>query len=287
MTHLDEADIARFAEGHVSESEHERFIMHLAKCEDCLKAVADTLTFLEEERRRNRSIMKLLNLKNKTTHRDIQPSGSFYRTRKFVLAMAALVIILVLLPLLFVKKIPENTKSNVAKIQYIEESIMKREGAVSYGFAKSRDSLKAAIRAGFFIEDLNIIINVTHTEKLRAKVYKMLSDELEIVLKEAGTPSPELEKIEKRDFKRIVNDVQDIMKQRSLFKAYQFGRFVERSILETFENRLPKQKDIERYLMIAQQYEFPQGVITNLENVQISAGPIENRKIWEKIKEIF
>jgi hypothetical protein len=81
--------------------------------------------------------------------------------------------------------------------------------------------------------------------------------------------------------------MQEGLENQALFGPYQLGRFVERSILSSFDNKLPGKKEIEKYLVIAGKSNLPPGVIKDFERLKNTSGVIENREICRDIKEVF
>ncbi|MCK5058187.1 MAG: hypothetical protein KAT34_16160 [Candidatus Aminicenantes bacterium] len=287
MNHLEDEEIARLAEGHVTESERKKFLKHMAICEDCLNAVADTAIFVEEERRM-RSILRLLNIKSKIAYQNLQSLIIKLKTKPLVPALATLVIILVLIPFFLLKKAPDNMGITNAKIHYIEESLMSLESKMSYGFSQSKNPVNAAIRAGYFTEDLKVVLNSPNKDKLRSKISERLVSEFKVILMDdIDLLLPDLEREIEINFRKALKKLLSVVKKKSLYQPYELGRFVEGSILNTFGNKVPKQKEIEKYLRIAQKYNLPQGVLTKLEFLKTATGISEKREIFEKIKEVF
>ena len=78
-----------------------------------------------------------------------------------------------------------------------------------------------------------------------------------------------------------------MLETKSLFQLFQFGRFVERSILATFEKKTTKKNELEKYLQIVRKYNLPKSVSGKLEAIKKTSGITERRELWDDVKEIF
>ena len=287
MTHLDDEDIARFVDGHVDKNEREKFLKHFSECDTCLKAYSETLKFVEEEEqeRHGKHILgfpKVLNIKL----RPILEAFSWKPVAAVVLVV--FVVIFLLVPLVR-KKSPGHEILNT-KIQYLEHSIMKMEDNEDYAFSPAMDKNKvnAAVRAGFFGEDLHVLLQSNQKEKLKAKILAMFTKELKIIFAdEAYSSLTGLETIDPENFKRVVQKMQDGLEKQVLFGPYQLGRFVERSILSSFENKAPGKKEIEKYLAIARKSNLPPGVLKDIERLKSTSDLTDGVEIYRDIKEVF
>jgi hypothetical protein len=290
MKHLDDEDIARLVDGNIHEHERKRFLQHFAECEPCLKAYTDTLKFAMEEKKEASPLR--FPIPEKIFAFPFRQSFAFvFQKKVFVPALAVLVVILVMLPFIVKKKITDN-KIAAAKIQYIEGSIMKKEETTGYSFSPAGDKaiikINAAIRAGFLIEDLHVVLYAKNKETLKIEIIKKLTDELRMI-PESETLSVLLSpaNVKRENFKEILDKIHNKLEFASLLDLYRFGRFVERSILLTFEDKQPKKGEIEKYLEIAQKYNLPPGVFKGFKRLKNTTGIIENREICQDIKEVF
>jgi len=287
MKHLDDEDIARFVDGHVDEDEREVFLEHFSECDRCLKAYTETLKFVDEEERR-KYIVKLP-IPGKMLNYNYKLIFAFLTQKKvYITALAILIIFIVTFP--YIRNKIHDNKMLSKKIQYIEEGIKKMENAEKYAFSPSKDKNKvnAAIRTGFFIEDLHVLFQSSQKEELKTKIIGRFAEELKTIFaNEAKSLLTELEIIKKENFKRMNKKMQTMLENQSLSEPYQFGRFMERSILSTFENKCSRKKEIKKYLLIAQKNNFPPGVLKDLEKLKNTTGVIENREICKGIKEVF
>jgi len=285
--HLEDEDIARFVDGHVAKNEREEFLKHFSECDACLKAYAETLKFVEEEEAGKKEkyiprFPKVLNIRFRSIF------GVFSWKPAAAAVLVVLMVIFLLLPLVR-KKGPDHEVMS-AKIKYIEDSIMKMEDTENYAFSSSMDNNKvnAAVRAGFFIEDLHVLLQSNQKEKLKTIILEKCAKELKIIFTDqANPPLAGLGTINKHGFKGIVKKMREELEKQALFEPYRLGRFVERSILSGFEDKRPGKKEIEKYLVIAGKNNLPPGVVKDFERLKNTGGLIKNREICRDIKEGF
>jgi hypothetical protein len=285
MKHFEPEELARFAEGKVKDSEQETFIRHLAECGECFKAYSDTLKFIEEEYKK-RFTLKFPNLEKIKTalHRFWQDMRTWVRNRKPVLVpvFAALIIVFLMVP--YVLNILHEKRITDTKIQQIGMDI---ENIGTQGFAPTGNKPAAALRTGIFVEDLTLVVNAGGNEDLKTKITKMLNSQLKIFADEENSLLRELADIEKKNLPGIVQRIPDLLGHQSLTQLFGFGRFIEHSLLLTFENKLPPKSDIEKYLTISREHSLPQGVIKNLEKLKTNKSAEQGKKYCIAIKNIF
>lgn len=289
MAHLEAEDMARLIEGNVDKDEREQFLKHFSQCRFCLNAYTDTLKFIEEEKK-GKLVLKFPILK-KIRNFSYGFWWDFLSDPKvYIPALAVLIVLIVMLPFgRGGEKVPDKDVMS-AKLLYIKESIEKMETTSIYAIAPSKDKTSAAVRAGFLVEELQVVLDAGGKEKVKTKLTRMLTDELKVILKkkkEPGLPLPDLENIKKENFKKIIADIEKMVESEAIFELYGFGRFVERCILSTFENKPAGKKEIEKYRLIAQKHQLPEGVFKRFEQIKITDNIIKNRKTWIAVKEIF
>jgi hypothetical protein len=288
MRHLEDEDIARMIEGKISKKERKNFLKHLSECDSCITVYTETFKFVEKERKRP-TILKLPGIeKIKIPVQHLwQDIRDWLANKKPVLVPAFIVLIVVLVVGPFVLKELHEKSTENAKIQQIAGDI---ESMGSHAFSPSRDEISAAVRAGIFIEDLSLVVNAGGNEELKTKISKMLSNELKIMFKnETDSLFQDLENIEKKNFETVVQNIQKQIEKRPLSKLFGFGRFVELSILSTFENKRPQQGDIDKYQQILQKYKnkLPRGIFNQLKKLKPPGGIKESKKTFIAIKEII
>lgn len=287
LIHLEDEDIARFVDGNVNKREREEFLQHFSECDACLKAYAETLKFVEEEEAEKKG-KYILRFPKVFPIKFRQILGVFSWKAAAAAVSAVLLVILLLVPL--ARKKGPGDEALSTKIQYIEDSIMKMEETENYAFSPAMDKNKvhAAVRAGFFIEDLQVLFQSNQKEELKTKIIGKCVKELKFIFAdEPGSLSVGLETIKKQDFKRVVKKIQEGLEKQALFGPYQLGKFVEGGILSSFENKLPLKKEIEKYLVIAEKNNLPPGVVKDFERLKNTGDVIENREIYRDIKEVF
>jgi hypothetical protein len=287
MKHLEDEDIGRMIEGTISKGEREDFLNHLAKCSTCFEVYTDTLKFVEKERKRP-TILKLPIIEKIgiAVHSLWQYISTRFRNKRPVLVPAFAVLVIVLLIGPFVLK--ELHDRRIAKAQ-IQQIVMDIENMGSQAFSPSKDEIYSAVRAGIFVEDLTLVVNAGGHEELKTKISKMLSDELKTIYKNVSDPIfQELEHIERKNLKTVVQNIQERVGKRSFPGLFRFGRFIEYSFLSTFENKMPNQEDIEKHQRIVQKYKdnLPPGIFKELKKLKTTTGVEESKKIFLAIKEI-
>lgn len=287
MKHPEEIDIARFVDGNITKAEREALLDHFSQCESCLKAYTDTLKFAAERKKRP-WFQNFPITGNILVYLNWQSIGLFFKKNLAVLATASMVLLLIILSPIIKKKATSEVYN--AKINYIEGSIMKIENTMNLGFLPSRNQIKAAVRAGFFIEDLKVLLSSSGKKELETKISRMLVAELKKIT--AGEDEMDLaflhlEEMSKTNFKKIVLKLQDFLESKSLSQLYQFGRFVEQSILATFEKKTPKKNELEKYLQIVRKYNLLKTVLDKMEELKTTSRITAKRKLWNDVKEIF
>ncbi|HLP61595.1 MAG TPA: hypothetical protein VK186_22330 [Candidatus Deferrimicrobium sp.] len=284
MEHLEDEDIARMIDGKISKRERECFLEHLSGCDMCLTIYNESLKFVEQENKK-KFFLKMPNL-GEIGDRFWQPFKSIFANKRLIPVYAVLLIGVILLPFLLLK---EN-----AQVKYIEESITAMESRGVHSFTGSNNSIYAAVRAGIFKEELSLLVDYSGKKELKEKLAARLINELKVIFKaEADSLLPDLVYLEEGTFESVVQRIRDMLKQRSLGEPFQFGGFVEQSILGTFENNVPRLGEVERYRhLIVQEYKdkLPEGVLKELNKFTGITGTVglkESKDIFRDIKEIF
>jgi hypothetical protein len=170
-----------------------------------------------------------------------------------------------------------------AQIKYIENRI---ENSSSPAFFPPGSELYTAVRTGILVEDLSILVQTDGKEGLQRKISLMLSRQLRQLTDEKNFPLQEAH-LKKKNFSAVVQCIEKLIKKQSLIELFYFGRFIGQSIHATFENQIPKQGDIEKYLGIAQKYKLPPGVYKRLNKLKTTTGCKENRELFKEIEDVF
>ncbi len=249
MTHLKHEEIAKLVEGNVNSKDRRTFLTHISQCDRCSAVYSDTARFMEEEAVPPKPDLKAV----VQTVRETFTAFTAWKYRFAAAAAAAVFLLLTLLPV--------ASKENARGIEYarsahIETNLTQLEILT---FSPARDDVYAAIRTGILSEDLSELDNLSHNAALRQKLVNLLN-------RQPGTSRPP-----------------DPQQRAELTR---FGRFLERSALDTFENKLPKPQDIAAYRRIAQKYRLPRGVLIGLKKLETAAGPKKYRDVHRKITEI-
>ncbi|NIM10423.1 MAG: hypothetical protein GTO45_00400 [Candidatus Aminicenantes bacterium] len=288
MKHLGDEDIARMIEGTISKKEREHFLKHLSECNSCFNVYTETLKFVEKEKK-SKHVLKSPVLDKTAVRRYWLDIRTLFKNRRPVLvpAFAALIIILLMVPFLLNYLHHRGIENN--KMVYIEKIVEEIENRGVHAFSGSKGEIYAALRAGIFVEDLSLVVNAGRKEELKTKITKTLSRQLEVFASKKSPLLLELANIEKKNVETVVKRISELFQSHSYSELFRFGRFVEQSILSTYENKTPKQEDIEKYQRILQKYEdtLPLGVFRELKKLETASRIEENRNICIAIKELF
>ncbi len=255
MTHLKYEEIARLVEGQVQGEERQRFLHHISHCRDCSAIYSETAGFMEEDAR-IKSPFTLPMITKPDFRIFKRAAAEIFSIGKRRLAMAAVAVILLIAVLPFVLTQPGHGGMDGARATHIEGNITQLE---TLAFSPAPDEVYAAIGKGMLLEDLSLLDteppNLSHRAALKQKLLKLLNRQAA-----AGHRCAELTR---------------------------FGRFLERSALGTFENKLPEPKDIAAYEGLARKYRLPRGILLRLKQLQTARGAEEYRAVHHKITEII
>lgn len=256
MTHLKYEEIAKLVEGNAKGKDRQRFLTHISQCEDCSAVYSETARFMEEEGKiKNTLTFPILPKPDLQTFR--QAVSEIFTGGKYRLAAAAIAVFLLLAVIPFVSETPVHSGTENARLAHIEANITQLE---TLSFSPTRDEVYAAICTGMLLEDLSVLDNVSHKAALKQKLVNLLNSQ-------PGASQP--------------------LNRQQLAELARFGRFLERSALDTFENKLPKPQDIASYERIAQKYHLPRGILIRLKKLETAASAKEYRAVHEKITEII
>jgi len=287
MAHLKEEEIASMAEGNVKGPENEKFLKHLAECETCFKAYTDTLKFVEEERKRG-AWWRTFRLPGfKTIRGKLRlPEFRFPIPPKVLVPAAAGLIIVLLAGAYILNELHQKEIRNF-QVQHLTSVSTQMDNIGVQSFSGTKGEIMAAFRAGVFVEDLSLLVKVRGQEELTAKTRNRLIEELKTLTIESDDLFRKVGCIERKSYKDIIEQTGELLKRHSYHDLFQFGRFVEQSILSTYADKRLK-VDINKYLQISQTYNLPQGV--SKEFRRLDTRTLENNKIREiyiEIKDIF
>jgi hypothetical protein len=284
MKHLEDEDIARMIEGTVNKKERETFLQHLSECSACFNIYTETLKFIEDEKQSKVPWIE----KIKAAGRHFRLALSTIFTNKRLAPAFASLIIILLIGTFVINYLHHRTIEN-NKMVYIEKIVEEIEDRDIQAFSGLKGEIYAALRAGIFVEDLSLIINAGGKEELKTKIIKMLSRQLKKFTSEKSPLFQELETIKKKNVETVVKHIRELFESQSYYELFRFGRFVEQSILSTYENKTPKQEDIEKYQRILQKYEntLPRGIFREMKKLETTTDSEESKTINIAIKEIL
>lgn len=259
MKHPDAEDYGRLLEGNISPDERLRLLEHMSQCRRCRTIYSEAADFLEgigENR-----VMRLV------------PGGL---NRRRILWVAASVIIIVLLGLFILIESPGSGIERVQK-QFIAQRYKQLENVYHSSFASDGNREFSAVRIGIFSRDLSLVVDGAGDRKLRETLQKMLRSQLKLFI-DAGAPV----------MKQLDDGlIREIMDKESLAPLYRLGRFLEESLLATYEEKLPDRTGIATYRQIATQHGLPRGVLKGLNKLETVNATKECRNICNELLEIF
>jgi tetratricopeptide (TPR) repeat protein len=279
MTHPEVEEIARFAEGNADKAEHDRFIAHIAQCEKCRKVYSATLKFVEKERKQKK-FPHLLHFPKIEIQRFFHSFPTLL-TNKLGPAIAALILILIIVPLLF--NIFSSQSINNKTHKFIRENNIELKPV---GFDAINSQTISAIRAGFFVEDLYKILEISDKKELQ-KTIGLLKHELEIIFKKSSSQFfTDPANIGMDDLKKVIKAMNSLENKR-LYNVFQFGRFVEKTIFNCFKKERAVPGEVDKYLRIAEENLLHQDAIEKLKKVNHITDPKEYKETWISIRNIF
>jgi hypothetical protein len=280
MKHLKDEDMARMISGNIRKWERKKFLKHLSRCESCNKVFTETLRFFEEEERAQEKVSTSPDLQ-KTTPPFLQWAGDFFANKRLRPAFAAAAIILVLLTLPFILTRAGHISD---QLQSIKERFLSPKA--KYGLGGSPDKISSALRTGIFIEDLSVVVNHAKEKELKTKIGKRLILQLKNISPgETKKLFPNPEDI--GELKKAVKNIEGLLESQSLTDPFLFGRFLEQSFLDTFKDKQPLPKDIEKYQQIANKFGFHSDVLTALTKLKNMTASDDIRETCEEIEKIF
>jgi hypothetical protein len=284
MRHLEDEDIARMIEGTVSKTERETFLRHLSECSACFNVYTETLKFVEGEKQKKVPWIEKI---KPALQRFRLTVGTIFTNKRLIPAFVSSIIIVLIAIFVMNHLLHREIENN--KMVYIEKIVEEIEDREVHAFSGSKGEIYAALRAGIFVEDLSLVVNAGEKEKLKTKIAKTLSRQLEVFASKKSPLLHELANIEKKNVETVVKRISGLFASHSYSELFRFGRFVEQSILSTYENNTPKQENIEKYQRILQKYEdtLPLGVFRELKKLKTTTGDKEIRDVFISIKEIF
>ncbi|MGD2086896.1 MAG: tetratricopeptide repeat protein [Candidatus Aminicenantes bacterium] len=283
MTHPDVEEIARFAEGNVDKSEYEKFIKHIAQCEKCRKVYSTTLKFVERERAKKK-VLRLPSFPKIEIPRTLQSFGNLLAKKKLATAIVSVVVIGIMVSFLF--NLFSNRTIHGKLLVYIKKNNKEIEYIESKGFDAIYPLKISAARAGFFVEDILIIIEGSDKGEL-VNTLHLLNCELKNIFKEKNDQfSLDTEDIGKEDLEKVVKAIARL-ENKSLLEIFQFGRFVEKTIFNSFKKERANQQEVEKYLEIAERNSLHQDIIKKLKKISSIKDLNVYREAWIAIRNAF
>ncbi len=276
MKHLEDEDIGRLIEGNIDEKEREMLLEHLSQCDTCLTIFTETSKFIESDTVRKNKIMKVLPGK----------TGEITAFKRYGWAIAASVILLV--GILFLTKLFSPGRIDTPQIQYIEEAFNQIENYENHAFVGSKNKTFAAFRAGIFFEDLSTIILVPHEHKdeLTLKISRLLAEQLNVIQVQPS-PSLSIPTLDKTTLQTLKNQVLAIVDKQSLTPHYRFGVFVEHTLLDLVDHKMPGMPDVLYFKTLSSANSFPPGVTKELSKLRSSTSLEKTNAIFSALKEIY
>jgi hypothetical protein len=284
MTHLKEEDMARMISRNVGKKERKKFLEHLSRCESCNKVFTETLRFFDEEER-SEDILRLPGYSIKEDSRFRQVIDAVFKKPVLVPALAAAIIILLMVPFFITGPGPDSLKD---KRDNAKEFVSEITSQGPYNLAGSKNIIDSAVCTGIIIEDLFLFVKAPGEEHLFRETAEILNVELRNILKDnIDKLFPGLSNMKRESLQKTVDSIEKQLARRSLSEPYRLGRFLEQTLLETFDEKKPGEEEIDKYLKMAREMELPPGVVTRLEELKKAPGFETIRSLCKEIKKIF
>lgn len=284
MKHLKEEDMARMIGGDTNKRERKKFLKHLSRCESCNKVFTETLRFFDEEEK-DEETLRLPAYETKEDSRFRQVVDVMFKKPVLVPALAAVIIIVLIVPLFITGPGPNSLKD---KRDNTKEFVSEITSQGSYKLSGSKNIIDSAVCTGIIIKGLYLFVKELGDEDLYRQMVEILSVELKHILKDdMDKLFPGLLELERKDLRKTGDSIEEQLTKRSLAESFHFGRFLEQTLLDTFDEISPHKEEIDEYLQIARQLELPPGVIIRLEKLKESRDAETIRNLCKEIKKIF
>ena len=283
MKHIEIEDIGRLIDGNVSKKEQKQFLEHMSQCKTCLTLYNETLKFMGEDQK-SKAPLKLPAFEEITSSIK-HVFAAIFTVRKYRWAAATSIIILVIAAFLWYTFSSGGPgKIERAQIRHIEKRLQDID---VQAFFPSRDKIYEAVRAGIFVEELSLLIQTDAPEELRIKTRQILRAEINRLTGDKNSSVKEWSHPDQKNLQTMVRGIRELMEKYSLTELFLLGRFLEQSILSTFENKTHHKEDIERYQQISQTYKLPPGVFKRLERIKKTSDIQEIRNLLKEIEQVF
>jgi hypothetical protein len=284
MGHLKHEDMAGMIGGNVGKRARKKFLKHLSRCESCSKVFTETLKFFEEEEK-NGGLLKLPAYGKRAGSRFWEVIGAMFKKPALVPALAAVIIILSVVPFLIIGPGPGSTN---ARIESAKAFVSEIKGPGRYRLVEAKDIIDSVVCTGIIVEYLLMLEKSPQEEDFLREIDEILSVELKNIFKsETDRLFPDLANINRKNLPNVTRSIAGQLAARSLSGPFRFGRFLERTLLDTFEEKRPGEEEIDKYLQIARELEFPPGVVTRLKKLKEARESGMIRSLCTEIKKIF
>jgi hypothetical protein len=287
MTHLKEEDMARMISGNVGKKERKKFLEHLSRCESCHKVFTETLRFIAEEEK-GEDILRLPAYAAKKESRFRQVIDAMFKKPVLVPALAAAIIILLMVPFFITGPGPDSLKDKRENAKAFVSEITSQG---PYNLGGWKNIIDSAVCTGIIVEDLFLFVKAPVQEQLSREMAEILMVELRNILKDDKDDINKLltglSNIKRENLQKSVDSIEEQLVRRSLSEPYRLGRFLEQTLLETFDEKKPGEEEIDKYLQMAREMELPPGVVTRLAELKKAPGFERIRSLCKEIKKIF
>ncbi len=284
MKHLEHEDMAGMIGGNVNKRARKKFLKHLSRCESCSKVFTETLKFFEEEEK-NGEPVRLPAYGKKAGSRFREFIGAMFKKPALVPALAAVIIILTIVPFLITGPDPGSPAAGIENARAFVSEI---KGPGRYRLVETKDIIDSAVCTGIIVEDISMLEEFPEEEDLLREITEILRIELKNIFKsETDRLFPGLANINGKNLSNVTRSIAGQLAARSLSRPFLFGRFLERTLLNTFEKKRPGAEKIDKYLQIARELEFPPGVVTRLKKLKEAPRFRTMRSLCTEIKKIF
>lgn len=287
ITHLKDEEIGRLIDGNLEKSEREEFLKHMSQCESCLSIYSQTLKFLEDDKKNSVEV--------KPPVFGESPLLNFWKAvqgivsqKKYRFAGVALLILIIGIPL-FIKLFSPASSENdrVLYIERVSDELFNR-GICT--FTGADNPYYSSVRAGIFVEDISVLINISDKKDLRKMLVDLLNKELIILGGEQSTLVRSADDLETHSYKPYLRNIKYFLEKCPEKDLFRFGGILERSILDIVNGSRNFKDDITRYISIFDQNykgKVPQGVLKDLKKLNSNVPVTRVKEILIGIKQVY
>ncbi len=287
IIHLSDEEIGRLIDGNLEKLEREEYLKHMSQCDSCLSIYSQTLKFLEEEKR-NPVEVKSPVFGESPFLQFWKSVQGFMSQKRYRFAGVMLLILLIGIPLLI--KLFSPTSSENDRVLYIERVSDELFNRGICTFSGSDNPYYSSVRAGIFVQDISVLINISDKKELRKMLVDLLNKELLVLGGEQATIVRSVDDLEAHSYKTYLRNIEYFMEKRPEKDLFKFGEILERSILDIVNGSRNFKDGITHYITIFDQNykgKIPQGVLKDLKKLNSNEPVTQVKEILIGIKQVY